>query len=187
MKKSMTEGKSRSQRLTDWGESRREFQLPEWESLPQLGLYMDQVTLLLRQYLGPLSRGEEDKPITASIINNYVRLKVMPPPVKKKYSRVHLASLIIICILKQSLSISDIQKMFPEDHSEEAVRRLYDSFVRQYQKVSALFVQQIQAADDTFEMGGAGLVTAMAVLSSLSKDMTRFLLREETPGDREEA
>lgn len=177
----MTEGKSRAERLADWDKSRRAFQLPTWDSLPQLGLYMDQVILLLRQYLGPLSRGEEDKPITASIINNYVRLKVMPPPVKKKYSRVHLASLIIICVLKQSLSISDIQKMFPEDHSEEAIRHLYDSFVRQYQKVSDLFVKQIQTADDTFEMGGAGLVTAVAALSSLAKDMTQFLLRDEIP------
>ena len=182
----MTEGKSRAERLADWDKSRRESQLPTWESLPQLGLYMDQVILLLRQYLGPLSRGEEDKPITASIINNYVRLKVMPPPVKKKYSRVHLASLIIICILKQSLSISDIQKMFPADHSEEAIHHLYDSFVRQYQKVSDLFVKQIQTADDTFEMGGAGLVTAVAALTSLAKDMTQFLLRDEVPEEKTE-
>lgn len=182
----MADRKSRAERLMDWGESRREFQLPAWESLPQLGLYMDQVILLLRQYLGPLSRGEEDKPITASIINNYVRLKVMPPPVKKKYSRIHLASLIIICVLKQSLSISDIQKMFPQDHSEDAIHTLYESFVRQYQRVLALFVKQIQAADETFEMGGTGLVTAVAVLSSMSKDMTQFLLREETEAEQTE-
>ena len=81
--------------------------------------------------------------------------------------------------MKQSLSISDIQKMFPEDHSEEAIHCLYDSFVQQYQKVSDLFVRQIQAADDTFDMGGAGLVTAVAAVSSLAKDMTQFLLRDK--------
>lgn len=83
----MTDECNVTQRLAAWEESRRDFDLPDWESLPQLGLYMDQVILLLRQYLGPLSRGEEDKPITASIINNYVRLKVMPPPVKKSIVR----------------------------------------------------------------------------------------------------
>ena len=175
----MTDGSRVAERLAAWEDSLRDFSLPDWESLPQLGLYMDQVILLLRQYLGPLSRGEEDKPITASIINNYVRLKVMPPPVKKKYSRVHLASLIIICVLKQSLSISDIQKMFPQDHSEEAVRLLYDDFVSQYRKVSCAFAKQIQTADAILAAGGRELITAAAVISSLSKDMTEFLLRNE--------
>ena len=76
----MTEEREVARRLAAWEESRKAFDLPDWESLPRLGLYMDQVILLLTQYLGPLSRGEENKPITASIINNYVRLKVMPPP-----------------------------------------------------------------------------------------------------------
>lgn len=181
----MTEGRGMAQRLAAWEESRRGFHLPDWESLPQLGLYMDQVILLLRQYLGPLSRGEEDKPITASIINNYVRLKVMPPPVKKKYSRVHLASLIIICVLKQSLSISDIQKMFPQDHSEEAVRLLYNDFVGQYSKVFGLFIHQIQTADEAL-LTGSGLITAAAVISSLSKDMTEFLLQDEDRTEKTE-
>ena len=49
-------------------------------------------------------------------------MKVMPPPVKKRYSRVHLAYLVMICTLKQSLSISCIQRMLPEEHGEEAAR-----------------------------------------------------------------
>ncbi len=175
----MTDERSVAQRLAAWEESRKDFDLPDWESLPQLGLYMDQVILLLTQYLGPLSRSEEDKPITASIINNYVRLKVMPAPVKKKYSRVHLASLIIICVLKQSLSISDIQKIFPQDHSEEAVRLLYGDFVRQYRKVSGAFARQVQSTADLCAAGGKELILTAAVISSLAKDMTEFLLRSE--------
>ena len=182
----MTEGKSRAERLADWDKSRREFQLPTWESLPQLGLYMDQVILLLRQYLGPLSRGEEDKPITASIINNYVRLKVMPPPVKKKYSQVHLASLIIICVLKQSLSISDIQRMFPSDHSEEAIRLLYGDFVRQYRKMSGAFVKQVQATEGVRAAEGKELILMTAVVSSLAKDMTQFLLQDGEKAEKPE-
>lgn len=175
----MTDERSVAQRLAAWEESRKDFDLPDWESLPQLGLYMDQVILLLTQYLGPLSRSEEDKPITASIINNYVRLKVMPAPVKKKYSRVHLASLIIICVLKQSLSISDIQKMFPRDHSEEAIQALYGDFVCQYRKVSGAFARQVQTTEDLCAAGGKELILTAAVISSLAKDMTEFLLRSE--------
>ena len=175
----MTEEREVARRLAAWEESRKAFDLPDWESLPRLGLYMDQVILLLTQYLGPLSRGEEDKPITASIINNYVRLKVMPPPVKKKYSQVHLASLIIICVLKQSLSISDIQRMFPRDHSEEAIRLLYGDFVRQYRQVSDVFARQLGAAEELQGASGKELILTSAVLSSLAKDMTEFLLQEE--------
>ena len=178
-KAGMTEEREVARRLAAWEESRKAFDLPDWESLPRLGLYMDQVILLLTQYLGPLSRGEEDKPITASIINNYVRLKVMPPPVKKKYSQVHLASLIIICVLKQSLSISDIQRMFPRDHSEEAVRLLYGDFVRQYRQVSDVFARQLGAAEELRGASGKELILTSAVLSSLAKDMTEFLLQEE--------
>ena len=81
------------QRLSEWLDKLERFDLPDWDSLPQLDLYMDQVILLLTRYLSPLERYGEEKAITASIINNYVRMKVMPPPVKKRYSRVHLAYL----------------------------------------------------------------------------------------------
>ena len=95
-------------KLDRWDRFITDYHLPEWDAIPDLGLYMDQVILLLRQYLGPLSRGEEDKPITASIINNYVRLKVMPPPVKKKYNRRQLSRIIIINMLKTALPMESI-------------------------------------------------------------------------------
>ena len=103
-----------AQRLAQWLRGLENFDLPDWDDLPQLDLYMDQVILLLTRYLAPLERGGDEKTITASIINNYVRMKVMPPPVKKRYSRVHLAYLVMICTLKQSLSISCIQRLLPE-------------------------------------------------------------------------
>ena len=81
-------------RLAQWMEDLGQFDLPDWDNLPQLDLYMDQVILLLTRYLAPLDRGADERTITASIINNYVRMKVIPPPVKKKYSRVHIAYLV---------------------------------------------------------------------------------------------
>ena len=59
--------------------------------------------------------------ITASIVNNYVRMKIMPPPVKKKYGRVHLAYLLMICTLKRSLPIAAIQRLIPEEELDAAV------------------------------------------------------------------
>ena len=73
-----------ARRLAEWLDKLEKFDLPDWESLPELDLYMDQVILLLKRYLAPLDISGEEKAITASIINNYVRMKVMPPPVKKR-------------------------------------------------------------------------------------------------------
>ena len=186
-----------AQRLAEWLRGLENFDLPDWDDLPQLDLYMDQVILLLTRYLAPLERGGDEKAITASIINNYVRMKVMPPPVKKRYSRVHLAYLVMICTLKQSLSISCIQRLLPEDRGEEAVRALYADFVRQYRAASG-FLCSLPLSGGQLRMGDGvslslaedgSLVTTSAILSTLSKSLTEFLLREdeeEEPCDDED-
>lgn len=174
-----------AQRLSEWLNKLAQFDLPDWESLPQLDLYMDQVILLLTRYLSPLDRYGEEKAITASIINNYVRMKVVPPPVKKRYSRVHLAYLVIICTLKQSLSISCIQRLLPEDRSEEAVRQFYDGFVRQYRRSTA-FLRRLLLTGGVPALAEAGLppeegnalAAAAAIFSTLSKSLTAFLLQD---------
>ena len=185
-----------AQRLAEWLQKLEKFDLPDWDELPQLDLYMDQVILLLTRYLAPLERGGDEKAITASIINNYVRMKVMPPPVKKRYSRVHLAYLVMICTLKQSLSISCIQRLLPEDRSEETVRALYTDFVRQYRAASGflrglpLSCEQVTlSCGASLSLEGDGsLVTTSAILSTLSKSLTEFLLQEdeEKPCDDED-
>lgn len=173
------------QRLAAWLEDLEKFDLPDWDSLPQLDLYMDQVILLLNRYLAPIVK--EEKYVTASIINNYVRMKVMPPPVKKRYARMHLAYLIIICTLKQSLSISCIQRLLPSQHSEEDARRFYTDFVGQY-RASVAFLRGLDVSGEKVvlgnmeQLGAAGessLVTTSAILSTLSKAMTEFLLQED--------
>ncbi len=85
--------------------------LPYWEELPEIDLYMDQVIALMEKYLYFHKTDEDTKIITNSMINNYVKLGIMPAPVKKKYSREHIAYLIIICSLKQALPISDIKDL----------------------------------------------------------------------------
>lgn len=181
----MTWEPSPVQRLAAWLEDLEKFDLPDWDSLPQLDLYMDQVILLLNRYLAPMVR--EEKYVTASIINNYVRMKVMPPPVKKRYARAHLAYLIIICTLKQSLSISCIQRMLPQDQSEEAVRRLYDDFVREYRAASQAFVRYVQSPESSLlPKGGGSFTTSTAVFATLAKDLTEYLLRDEDTEDDED-
>ena len=90
---------------------------------------MDQVVKLLQDYLDYMPPEMKDgQTITAAAINNYVRIKVMPEPQKKRYYRVHIAYLIIICTLKQSLSIAFIQKFIPLGLSEDEVRAVYEKY-----------------------------------------------------------
>ena len=82
------------------------------EELPNIELYMDQVTTFMEQRLKPASRNpEDDKIMTTTMINNYVKNHLMPPPEKKKYSREHMLLLIFIYYFKGFMSIGDIQTL----------------------------------------------------------------------------
>lgn len=85
--------------------------IPRWNELPEIDLYLDQVVNYLEKYLDQYNLNKEDKIITKTMINNYVKLGIMPAPNKKKYSKEHIAYLIVICVLKQVYSISDIGKL----------------------------------------------------------------------------
>lgn len=81
------------------------------EDLPNIDLYMDQVTTFMDQQLSTSKRYEEDKILTKTMINNYAKNNLLPPPIKKKYSKEHVLLLIFIYYFKSILSISDIQEI----------------------------------------------------------------------------
>lgn len=82
------------------------------EDIPNIDLYMDQVTTFMEARLKSSTRNpEEDKILTKTMINNYAKNDLLPPPVKKKYSKDHVLLLIFIYYYKGILSISDIQSL----------------------------------------------------------------------------
>lgn len=81
------------------------------EDLPNIDLYMDQVTTFMDAQLSISKRYPEDKVLTKTMINNYAKNNLLPPPVKKKYSKEHLLALIFIYYFKNILSIGDIQSI----------------------------------------------------------------------------
>jgi len=166
-------------KLEAWEKQMCSYTLPPWENLPELDLYMDQVVLLLSRYLSFPPRSEEDeKLITPSIVNNYVRMKIMPAPVKKKYSRTHIAYLIVICTLKQGLSISSIQKMIPMDLQEADVAVIYNGFVSCYNSVVSLFSKYTSMMLNENQPDEA-ISTVSAVVANLAKSLTEYLLTDE--------
>lgn len=113
--------------------------LPQWEELPDLELYMDQVLSLVGRYLP----GGEDKGLTASMVNNYVKQKVLPPPVNKRYGRGHLAALLMLCTLKSVMPISAVQQLFESWGGAEGLEPLYADFRRQYAQANSAVASRL--------------------------------------------
>lgn len=137
-------------KLQRWDKFITDYHLPDWETIPDFGLYMDQVIVLLEQYLSfiPAPVGGKERFVTSSTINNYVRLKIMPAPEKRKYHRIHIAYLIMILTMKQSLSISDVQKILPADSNETDVRAVYEDYSLKFRRVGLFFNQQVQSGSE---------------------------------------
>lgn len=79
--------------------------LPRYDEIPSIDLYMDQLVGFLEDTLAPLYQPGE-KIITRSMVNNYVKQGVLASAAGKKYTRSHIAYLIVICTLKQTFSIA---------------------------------------------------------------------------------
>lgn len=100
---------------------------PRYCELPAIELYMDQVLTYVDDQLRPLLP-EGEKLLTSSMVNNYVKQKLIPMPTHKRYGREHVALLIFICLMKRSVSMSDIQRLFAVQAAASSTERAYDFF-----------------------------------------------------------
>lgn len=85
----------------------KEYHLPTYNEIPDVGLYLEQVVKYINTYLSPLT----DNLITSSMISNYVKKGIVDNPVKKQYSRKQIATLLYIAICKVSLSLEEIEAL----------------------------------------------------------------------------
>ena len=128
------------------------------EDIPNIELYMDQVTTFMDKGLARYKRNETDKILTKTMINNYTKAKIFPPPVKKKYSRTHLMLLIMIYHLKAILSIKDIGVLFhvalaePDAEKQaQQIETIYAGFVALQKSTYAYLANMAEnKADDSF-------------------------------------
>lgn len=179
-------------KLDHWQAYMESFSLPEWENLPDMELYMDQVVSLVARYLDLLPHGKDEQIVTPSAINNYVRLKVMPAPQRKRYGRRHLAYVIMICALKQVMTLTEIQKLIPVQLEEARMRQVYNEFVRKLTTTTQLFIDQVNAVASQVllpqnDHGSEDLVLHSAVSSMLYKLLTVKLCGLPPVGETEQA
>ncbi len=125
------------------------------DEIPDMELYMEQLTQFMNDALKENLHDEEDNILTKAMINNYTKNKLLPPPVKKKYNRQHLILLIYIYYMKNVISIGDIKKLMKplldEDMDGDRLFELYsktfDLEKPEYFNIEASVVKASQITD----------------------------------------
>ncbi len=131
------------------------FKIPRWEEIPNIDLYLDQVVNFIDESLANCIIEEVNikkeetthKVITKTMINNYVKQGVVEPPIKKKYTKKHIAYLIIISILKQVYSINDIDNLIKLAIKTTSVDLAYNIFCEELEKTINLTFAQKDFSD----------------------------------------
>ena len=143
-------------KLQQWAKSFREFKANEWDTLPDIDLYMDQVIGYLNRQLRVQGKDNEEQIITPSMINNYVKSGQVTHPDRKKYVREHLAQLYMLCSMKQILTIPDaselIRRLSGDGHGTKEV---YDAFVLDQRAINegiANVIEQTDAVNSEYDL-----------------------------------
>lgn len=108
-----------------------------YSELPRLDLYLDQLLTLVQDELSFMSVPGETV-LTGSMVNNYVKLKLVPAPEKKRYSRDHVAYLVFVCSLKRVFSIAQVQQLIGLGREADVdLERSYDEMCRALEEAMA--------------------------------------------------
>ena len=129
--------------------------------IPNIDLYMDQVTTFMDSHLESTKRNEADKILTKTMINNYAKNNLLPPPVRKKYSHDHMITLMFIYYFKTLMSISDIQailgplteRFFDDKGSislEHIYKEIYQSERDRLPQITKDIISMYRKADSSF-------------------------------------
>ena len=122
--------------LKNWLKKFEEFKLIDYNKLPDIELYMDQILTLIQRQLGIFTYSSFDKLLTSSMVNNYVKGNVIPAPISKKYNREHLALLEEVCTLKQVLSIAEIKQIIDSTYNNGNNSDVFTAFQTKFDKAN---------------------------------------------------
>ena len=124
----------------------REFHMPRYRELPDMGLYLEQTAKYISEYLEPLG----DYTLTNSMISNYVKKGLVANPVKKQYGRDHIAYLFFIAMAKSVLSLDALTGFIKLQQKTYTLPKAYDYFAEQFESLLRFTFE----VDDTIEMVG---------------------------------
>jgi len=156
-------------KIIEWAKAIQGYNAVEWDRLPEIYLYMDQVLTYMDKQLCLFERNENTSLLTSSMINNYVKDGVLPRPEQKKYAREHLALLTVICMLKQVLSIQDVSSLIKTLLEDASQSEVYDRFCSAQ---SAALKEVCERVETTAPQGEAEL-TRLAIELSIEANARR--------------
>ena len=148
------------------------------EDIPNIDLYMDQVTTFMDTQLSSTKRCADDKILTKTMINNYAKNNLLPPPVKKKYSKDHLLLLIFIYYFKSILSIKDIETLlkpmtdagFGQDSDKDT-----SSLADMYQQICTMCKGQLEPLKENISSAWETAGETFSEIPDTSKDTFQIL------------
>jgi len=138
----------------------------EYDKIPEIDLYMDQLTTFTEDKLKSYKRKEDDKILTKTMINNYSKEKLLPPSAKKKYSKTHIALMLMIYHMKNNLALNDIAALTSyisnkAETDETSHEDIYKMFTGIQQQVTE---QQEQYFANIAELNNSNDITLSAIL-----------------------
>ena len=151
-----------------------EFRLPRYRELTDVGLYLEQVVRLLNSYLAPLGEGQ----LTASMVSNYVKQKLLPRPEKKLYYAPHLARLIFIGAAKTVAALDDVRLLLDLLERDD-LASAYDAFCASFEDaVKRAFASPGTATSDAAPADAGEALLQRLVDTAAGKVYLDHLLRE---------
>ena len=154
------------------------------DDIPNIDLYMDQVTTYLNGKFNTSKRHDDDKLLTKTMINNYAKSRMLPPPEKKKYSKDHMIILILIFFFKNVISINDIQTIvtpllkdyYNNDDIPNSLEDVTNAFLNHVQKSDLIepLIKEFKNSQNIFgdlESSDRESIETIGLIATLSYDM----------------
>lgn len=154
------------------------------DDIPNIDLYMDQVTTYLNGKFNTSKRHDDDKLLTKTMINNYAKSRLLPPPEKKKYSKNHMIILILIFFFKNVISINDIQTIvtpllkdyYNNDDIPNSLEDVTNAFLNHVQKSDLIepLIKEFKNSQNIFgdlESSDRESIETIGLIATLSYDM----------------
>lgn len=170
----------------------KELKLPRYKDLPDFGIYSEQLVEIVNKALEAMF--DKDNKLTKSMVNNYVKHKIMPSPIKKRYFRNHIVYCIVITVFKNNLSIAEIDGGILHELKKSSVEESYNYFCDKIESVMRLIIDILdkQESPDTkmtatidVDLDKRNGLT-LAIVSVCTKVITQKLLEYELLNAKED-
>ncbi|NMB17949.1 MAG: DUF1836 domain-containing protein [Erysipelothrix sp.] len=152
----------------EWVKRLMNFRLPRFDELPEIALYLDQVIEYVNEVLADLHQDKREV-ITRSMVNNYVKHKIMPAPHKKRYTNEHIAYIIVISTFKSIMSLNNIDVGIQSVLSGMEPKLGYDVFVEYVESsIRGTIARILREEDSKWEPAHDGMVLLPLKIASLT-------------------